>query len=63
MTGNTKWTEDDLSVLKLMRTHGLPFSLIAQTLRRSEQAIIVQASKLKIQAPRMSGVDDEELVN
>jgi hypothetical protein len=63
MTGNTKWTEDDLSVLKLMRTHGLPFSLIAQTLRRSEQAIIVQASKLKIQAPRMSGVDDEDLVN
>jgi hypothetical protein len=62
MSGNRRWTEDDLAVLRLMRSHGLPFSLISQTLRRSEQSIIVQASKLKIQAPRMSGVEDSELV-
>jgi hypothetical protein len=58
---NRRWTDDDLAILRLMRQYGLPFSLIAQTLRRSEQAIIVQASKLKIQAPRMSGVDDTDL--
>ena len=58
-----QWTDDDLAILRLMRTYGLPFSLIAQTLRRSEQAIIVQASRLKIQAPRMGGVDDKSLVD
>ncbi len=62
MSGNRPWSEDDLAVLRLMRSHGLPFSLIAQTLRRSEQAIIVQASKLKIQAPRLAGVEDGDLV-
>ena len=62
MSVNTRWSEDDLAVLRLMRGYGLPFSLIAQTLRRSEQAIIVQASKLKIQAPRIAGVDDSGLV-
>jgi hypothetical protein len=62
MMEHRRWTEDDLAILRLMRTYGLPFSLIAQTLRRSEQAIIVQASKLKIQAPRMAGVEDGALV-
>jgi PD-(D/E)XK endonuclease len=62
MNGNRIWTSEELSILKLMRTHGLPFSLISQTLNRSEQAIIVKASKLKIQAPRIAGIDDELLV-
>jgi hypothetical protein len=62
MSSNRLWSEDDLAVLRLMRTHGLPFSLIAQTLRRSEQAIIVKACKLKVQAPRLANVEDDALV-
>lgn len=62
MSESARWSENDLSVLRLMRSYGLPFSLIAQTLRRSEQAIIVQAARLKIQAPRKSGVEDDEVV-
>jgi hypothetical protein len=62
MSDNRPWSEDDRAILRLMRGYGLPFSLIAQTLRRSETAILVYASKLKIQAPRRAGVEDEEIV-
>ena len=63
MSGNRPWTVDDLEILRLMRGYGLPFSLIAKTLQRTEQAIIVKASKHCISAPRKNTIEDDELVS
>lgn len=60
--GADYWADWEFEILELMRKQGLPFRLISKVLHRSEQAIIVKASKHKIRAPRRDDIDDEDLM-